>query len=304
MLTTRRARRSGRGSCSRTPAPTPSSRGRASSRRRPRSPLRRTISARASVAPRRIAAGEDDVAPLGREADARSRARCLRSRPSRARPSSRERRLAAHATRSSRPHRPPGLPHLPRHHDLRPAVRRSRVAARSSTRAAEEGITFLDTADAYPLGGDLTTVGPHRGDRRPVAEGQARPVRRRHEVLRADGPEPVGHGQQPRHIMDAIDASLRRLQTDFIDLYQLHFDDPGVPLDEIARRARRPRARRARSRYVGCSNFLAYRLARAIGQQRGARTSRASTRCSRATTCCSASSSASCSRCASKRASA
>jgi aryl-alcohol dehydrogenase (NADP+) len=72
-------------------------------------------------------------------------------------------------------------------------------------------------------------------------------------------------GNSRRHIMDAIDASLRRLQTDFIDLYQLHFDDPGVPLDETLG-ALDEVVRAGKVRYIGCSNFLAYRLARAIGR--------------------------------------
>jgi aryl-alcohol dehydrogenase (NADP+) len=65
--------------------------------------------------------------------------------------------------------------------------------------------------------------------------------------------------------MDAIDASLRRLQTDFVDLYQLHFDDTGVPLDETLG-ALDDLVRAGKVRYVGCSNFLAYRLARALGR--------------------------------------
>ena len=72
-------------------------------------------------------------------------------------------------------------------------------------------------------------------------------------------------GNSRRHIMDAIDASLRRLQTDFVDLYQLHFDDPGVPLDETLG-ALDDLVRVGKVRYVGCSNFLAYRLARALGR--------------------------------------
>jgi aryl-alcohol dehydrogenase (NADP+) len=71
-------------------------------------------------------------------------------------------------------------------------------------------------------------------------------------------------GNSRRHIMDSIDQSLRRLRTDFIDLYQLHFDDPGVPLDESLG-ALDDLVRVGKVRYVGCSNFLAYRLARAIG---------------------------------------
>ena len=98
--------------------------------------------------------------------------------------------------------------------------------------AAEKGITFLDTADAYPLGGDLTTAG-----RTEEIVGKWMKGKRDQYVVATKCFAPMGRnrwdmGNSRRHIMDAIDASLRRLQTDFIDLYQLHFDDPGVPLDE------------------------------------------------------------------------
>ena len=79
------------------------------------------------------------------------------------------------------------------------------------------------------------------------------------------GRTPWDMGNSRRHIMDAIDASLRRLQTDFIDLYQLHFDDPGVPLEESLG-ALDDLVRVGKVRYIGCSNFLAYRLARALGK--------------------------------------
>jgi aryl-alcohol dehydrogenase-like predicted oxidoreductase len=65
--------------------------------------------------------------------------------------------------------------------------------------------------------------------------------------------------------MDAVDASLRRLGTDWIDLYQLHFDDRGVPLDETLT-ALDDLVRVGKVRYVGCSNFLAYRMALALGR--------------------------------------
>ena len=65
--------------------------------------------------------------------------------------------------------------------------------------------------------------------------------------------------------MDAVDASLRRLQTDFIDLYQLHFDDRNVPLEESLQ-ALDDLVRVGKVRYIGCSNFLAYRLAQALGK--------------------------------------
>ena len=65
--------------------------------------------------------------------------------------------------------------------------------------------------------------------------------------------------------MDAVDASLRRLDTDYIDLYQLHFNDPDTPIDETLG-ALDDLVRAGKVRYVGCSNFLAYHLARALGR--------------------------------------
>ena len=131
--------------------------------------------------------------------------------------------------------------------------------------AAELGVTFLDTADAYPLGGDLTTAG-----RTEEIVGRWLKGKRGDYLVASKCFAPMGRnrwdmGNSRRHIMDAVDASLRRLQTDFIDLYQLHFDDPGVPLDETLG-ALDDLVHAGKVRYVGCSNFLAYRLARAIGR--------------------------------------
>ncbi len=130
--------------------------------------------------------------------------------------------------------------------------------------AADKGITFIDTADAYPLGGDLTTAG-----RTEEIVGQWLQGKRDDYVIATKcfapmGTRPWNMGNSRRHIMDSIDASLRRLRTDFIDLYQLHFDDPGVPLEESLG-ALDDLVRAGKVRYVGCSNFLAYRLARAVG---------------------------------------
>jgi aryl-alcohol dehydrogenase (NADP+) len=131
--------------------------------------------------------------------------------------------------------------------------------------AAELGVTFLDTADVYPLGGDLTTTG-----RTEEILGRWWQGRRDEFVLATKcfgptGTKPWDAGNSRRHIMDAIDASLRRLQTDFIDLYQVHFDDRNTPLDETLG-ALDDLVRVGKVRYIGCSNFLAYRLARAIGR--------------------------------------
>ena len=131
--------------------------------------------------------------------------------------------------------------------------------------AADEGVSFLDVADVYPLGGDLTTVG-----RTEEIVGRWLAGRRDEFVVATKCYGPMGAmpwqaGNSRRHIMDAVDGSLRRLQTDFIDLYQLHFDDRSVPLDETLS-ALDDLVRVGKVRYVGCSNFLAYRVARALGR--------------------------------------
>jgi 1-deoxyxylulose-5-phosphate synthase len=132
-------------------------------------------------------------------------------------------------------------------------------------KAAEGGVTFLDTADVYPLGGDLSTVGRTEE----ILGRWLRPKREQFVIATKcfgpTGSRPWDAGNSRRHILDAIDASLRRLQTDFVDLYQLHFDDRGVPLDETLG-ALDDVVRAGKVRYIGCSNFLAYRLARAIGR--------------------------------------
>jgi aryl-alcohol dehydrogenase-like predicted oxidoreductase len=72
-------------------------------------------------------------------------------------------------------------------------------------------------------------------------------------------------GMSRKHVLDAIDDSLRRLQTDYVDLYQLHGDDPSTPLDEVLS-ALDTVVQSGRARYVGVSNWLAYRLALAVGR--------------------------------------
>ena len=140
-----------------------------------------------------------------------------------------------------------------------------RAAMAVMDRAAEGGVTFLDTADAYPLGGGVDLVGATE-----EIVGRWLKGKRQHFVLATKvygrtGPQAWDAGNSRRHIMDAIDASLRRLGTDYIDLYQLHADDPETPMDETLH-ALDDVLRAGKVRYVGCSNFLAYRLARAVGR--------------------------------------
>lgn len=139
--------------------------------------------------------------------------------------------------------------------------------------AAEAGVTFLDTANVYPLGGGETRVG-----RTEEVVGRWLKGKRSHFVLATKavgkmGPAPWNQGASRKHLLDAIDASLRRLGTDYVDLYQLHFDDRETPLDETLE-ALDVIVRSGRARYIGVSNFLAYRLARALGRADALRTAR------------------------------
>jgi aryl-alcohol dehydrogenase (NADP+) len=132
-------------------------------------------------------------------------------------------------------------------------------------RAADAGVTFLDSADVYPLGGGLDTVGRTEEILGRWLAG------RRHEFIVATkcfGPmsrRRWDQGNSRKHILDAVEGSLRRLGTDYIDLYQLHGPDPATPIDETLR-ALEDVVRAGKVRYVGCSNFLAYQVARAIGR--------------------------------------
>ena len=131
--------------------------------------------------------------------------------------------------------------------------------------AAKGGVTFLDTADVYPLGGGLDTVGRTEEILGRWLQG------RRHDFIVATkcnmpmSARPWDRGNSRQHVLDAIDASLRRLRTDHVDLYQLHAPDPETPIDETLR-ALEDVVRAGKARHVGCSNFLAYQVARAVGR--------------------------------------
>lgn len=132
-------------------------------------------------------------------------------------------------------------------------------------RASDGGITFIDTADVYPIGGNLETVG-----RTEEIVGKWLQGRRSDYVLATKctgrmGRQAWAMGSSRKHILDAIDASLRRLQTDYVDLYQMHSVDADTPIDETLR-ALEDVVRSGRARYIGCSNYLAYQLARALGK--------------------------------------
>src|ERR1700757_1957409 len=121
--------------------------------------------------------------------------------------------------------------------------------------AAQAGVNFIDTADVYPLGGDIKTAGRTEEILGGWLKGK------RHQFIVATkavgrvGDAAWDQGASRKHILDAIDASLRRLGTDYVDLYQLHSDDPSTPLDETIA-ALDDVVRSGKARYIGVSNFL------------------------------------------------
>ena len=132
-------------------------------------------------------------------------------------------------------------------------------------RAAAGGITFLDTADVYPVGGGLETVGRTEEIVGRWLEGRRHDFVLATKCVGAMSARPCDRGASRKHILDAIDGSLRRLRTDYVDLYQLHHWDAQTPIDESLR-ALDDVVRAGKARYVGCSNFHAYQVARALGR--------------------------------------
>jgi aryl-alcohol dehydrogenase (NADP+) len=131
--------------------------------------------------------------------------------------------------------------------------------------AAEAGVSFLDTADVYPLGGTVETAG-----RTEEIVGKWLRGRRDRFIVATKcsgkmGAAPWQQGTSRKHVLDAIDASLKRLGTDYVDLYQVHQYDAATPTDETLE-AFDVVVRSGRARYVGCSNYHAYRVARALGR--------------------------------------
>ena len=137
-------------------------------------------------------------------------------------------------------------------------------------KAAERGVNFIDTADVYPVPPTVDTAG-----RTEEIIGKWLKGRRDRFVLATKcrnkvGPDVNDEGLSRRHILKAVEDSLRRLQTDYIDLYQTHGPDAATPLDETLS-ALDHLVRQGKVRYLGCSNHPAYLVALALGtsQSRG-----------------------------------
>ena len=129
----------------------------------------------------------------------------------------------------------------------------------------EAGIDFIDTADVYPLGAPPDLFG-----RTEEIVGRWLQGRRDEFIVASKcffptGPKPWNSGNSRHNIMRAVEDSLRRLGTDYIDLYQVHSWDAETPIDETLS-ALDDLVRSGKVRYLGCSNFLAYQLARSIGR--------------------------------------
>lgn len=119
-------------------------------------------------------------------------------------------------------------------------------------RALECGITLLDTAEAYAAGRSEEVVGQWLADRRC----------RQQIVLATKVTPPLRHDR----ILNSAEASLRRLRTDYVDLFQLHAWDTATPLDETLG-ALDALVRAGKARVVGCSNLAAWQLCKALWRQ-------------------------------------
>jgi aryl-alcohol dehydrogenase (NADP+) len=153
-------------------------------------------------------------------------------------------------------------------------------------RAIDLGVTFLDTADMYvngvtekilaksikgrrdslviaSKGGHIRALAPKYGeyvDKGPI--GLPRPKHfRPWEAGATTGPNDMGLSR--KHLMQALEGSLKRLETDYVDVYYAHMPDYVTPVDETLR-AMDDMVRQGKVRYLGCSNFRAYQLAKAL----------------------------------------
>lgn len=122
--------------------------------------------------------------------------------------------------------------------------------------ALDAGINFFDTADAYSGGLSEEMLAKALGDRR-------KNVILATKVFTRMGPEPNMGGLSRHHILEGCHASLRRLRTDYIDLYQVHCFDPFAPLEESLC-ALDDLVRQGKVRYIGCSNFAGWQLMKAL----------------------------------------
>jgi aryl-alcohol dehydrogenase-like predicted oxidoreductase len=128
--------------------------------------------------------------------------------------------------------------------------------------AFDGGVNFIDTANVYTegqseefVGGAIRALGLTRGE-----------VILATKATGGMGPGKMESGFSKKHLLDQIDASLARLQLDYVDLYQIHAWDPHTPMEE-ALRALEDIVRSGRARYVGVSNWAAWQIMKGLGIQ-------------------------------------
>jgi aryl-alcohol dehydrogenase (NADP+) len=129
--------------------------------------------------------------------------------------------------------------------------------------ADEAGIAFIDVADVYPVGGTLETVGRTEEIVGDWMAGKRERFVVATKVYNRMGPGPNDIGNARRHVIAACDASLRRLKTDYIDLYYIHRWDDETPVDETLV-AFDDLRRAGKIRYAGCSNIAAWQMMTAL----------------------------------------
>jgi aryl-alcohol dehydrogenase-like predicted oxidoreductase len=128
-------------------------------------------------------------------------------------------------------------------------------------RALDAGVNFVDTANVYAAGESETMTGKALGSRR-------------HEIVLATkvrgrmGTGPNSVGLSRLHIMESVEASLKRLGTDYIDLYQIHRPDPVTDIEDTLR-ALDDLVRQGKVRYIGCSNLWAWQVMKALAVSDG-----------------------------------
>jgi aryl-alcohol dehydrogenase-like predicted oxidoreductase len=124
----------------------------------------------------------------------------------------------------------------------------------------DDGINFFDTADNYTEGESEKILGQSLKNLNIARKDVVIATK----VYSRVGPGRNDIGASRGHIMDAVEASLRRLQTDHIDLYQIHGNDAVTPVEETLR-ALDTLVQQGKVRYIGCSNWQAWKLAKALG---------------------------------------
>ena len=131
------------------------------------------------------------------------------------------------------------------------------AAERVLKQAVQEGINFIETSNTYGRGVAEEFIGK-------ALKGSRDQVLLTTKVASNIGEGPNQHGASRKHIMAQIEVSLRKLQTDYLDLYLIHYYDPFTPLEETLRTMHNL-VMQGKVRYIGCSNFAAWQVAEAMG---------------------------------------